>query len=786
MAVRRALIVATGRYRDAKFRELRAPAADAERLAGVLRNPAIGDFEVDVALDEDESPLRRRIARFYASSGRDDVLLLHISGHGVKDAHGGLYLAASDTELDLLDATALSAVWLDEQISRSRSHHKLLLLDCCFSGRFPFNATARAGESVDVQERFQGRGRAVITASTAMEYAYEGDQLSGEGQPSYFTAALVEGLETGEADRDQDQWISVDELYDYVYDRVKDVSPNQTPTKQIALEGPLYVARSSFKQAVEPARLDEQLLLLTEHPLPAARVGAVDELQRLLASSNAGVVRSARQALESMVHDDSRRVAELAMRALADHAKEEDQREQAAREATAKEQAEREQQQRAPSIQSDPKLKGNARVGGSLRIVGISFAGSSPIRIGRQWQQRTADGRQIDVAGATDTTLRLSDEHVDGAMRARITATNPHGSVTVDTPWSATIEISRPNRRRTYLITSATCVVIAAIIVVLLSSGSTGGGVGPNPAAIAVGQGHVWIANDTAHGIVTHIDAGSGEVVGSPIKVGRFPHAIAVGQGGVWVANNTANGTVTRIDAGSGKLVGNPISVGRSPTGIAVGQGSVWVANNGDTTVTRIDAGSGKVVGAPIDLGQAAYPEAVAVGEGSVWVSNPENATVTRIDAGSGRITGTPISLQSTPDAIAAGAGSVLVTDYARGTVTRIDAGSGKVVGTPISLGDYAFPNAIAVGQGSVWVANQGDGTVTRIDAGSGKVVGTPISLGRAFPNAITVGHGSVWVAAVASLGVGRTTASHTDANNRPNTVIRIDGGSGKVTARIS
>jgi uncharacterized caspase-like protein len=251
MSGRRALIVATGTYGDAKLRQLRAPAADAERLADVLRNPAIGDFDVDVALDQDEGPLRRRIARFFADSGRDDVLLLHISAHGVKDAQGGLYLAASDTELDLLDATAVSAMWLDEQISRSRSRRKLLLLDCCFSGRFPFNATARAGGSVDVQERFQGRGRAVITASTAMEYAYEGDQLSGQGQPSYFTAALVEGLETGEADRDQDQWISVDELYDYVYDRVKDVSPNQTPTKQIALEGPLYIARSNVKRATE-------------------------------------------------------------------------------------------------------------------------------------------------------------------------------------------------------------------------------------------------------------------------------------------------------------------------------------------------------------------------------------------------------------------------------------------------------------------------------------------------------------------------------------------------------
>ena len=77
----------------------------------------------------------------------------------------------------------------------------------------------------------------MISASNAMEYAYEGDDLSGEGQPSYFTQAVIDALETGKADRDGDRWISVDELYDYVFDRVKEKTPNQTPNKKSELEG---------------------------------------------------------------------------------------------------------------------------------------------------------------------------------------------------------------------------------------------------------------------------------------------------------------------------------------------------------------------------------------------------------------------------------------------------------------------------------------------------------------------------------------------------------------------
>ena len=108
MPLRRALIVASGAYDDQKLcSDLRAPEVDAQRLADVLQNPEIGNFEVDIAVNEAERSFRRRIARFFGSTNRDDELLLYISGHGIKEYDSHLYLAAADSELDLLDATAL-------------------------------------------------------------------------------------------------------------------------------------------------------------------------------------------------------------------------------------------------------------------------------------------------------------------------------------------------------------------------------------------------------------------------------------------------------------------------------------------------------------------------------------------------------------------------------------------------------------------------------------------------------------------------------------------------------
>jgi len=230
---RSALIVASDSYTDPGLQRLRAPASDAQALAGVLRDPDIGGFEVRTLLNEPAHEVTLAVEEFFADRRPDDLLLLHFSCHGVKDEGGELYFAAANTRMRRLAATAVPAEFVNRRMGRSRSRRIVLLLDCCYAGAFERGMTARAGAGMDIEEQFGGRGRAVITASSAMEYAFEGDELAdaGEQAPSVFTSALVEGLETGEADRDQDGLVALDELYDYVYDRVRAVTPNQTPGK---------------------------------------------------------------------------------------------------------------------------------------------------------------------------------------------------------------------------------------------------------------------------------------------------------------------------------------------------------------------------------------------------------------------------------------------------------------------------------------------------------------------------------------------------------------------------
>jgi Caspase domain len=315
---RSALIVAIDGYADPGLRLLRAPASDARALAAVLRDPDIGGFEVQTLLNEPSYVVNLAVEEFFAERRPADLLVVHFSCHGIKDEDGELYFATSNTVLGRLGATAVAAEFVSRRMSRSRSRRVVLLLDCCYAGAFERGLFARATIEMGIGQQFEGRGRAVITASSAMEYAFEAGELTEtlDMGPSVFTRALVEGLETGEADRDQDGLVGLDELYDYVYDKVREATPNQTPGKwTFGIQGELYIARRS-RPVSTPAPLPPALEQAIESPLAGVRIGAVQELAGLLRGTHAGKALAARAALERLTDDDSRSVASAATAVL--------------------------------------------------------------------------------------------------------------------------------------------------------------------------------------------------------------------------------------------------------------------------------------------------------------------------------------------------------------------------------------------------------------------------------------------------------------------------------------
>ena len=320
---RRALIVANDQYENDGLRQLLSPTADAEALGRVLADPRIGGFEVQVVRNEPAHLISTHIEDLLSEGRPDDVLLLHFSCHGLKSESGKLFLAAANTRPNRLGSTAVSAEFVQRCMHECRSRSIVLLLDCCYGGAFSQGVSVRAAGDVGVLDSFPvgelggGRGRAVITASNSMEYAFEGERLADEQdpRPSVFTSALVEGLETGEADLDEDGWVSLNELYEYVFDRVRQRNPNQTPSRDVEMQGELFLARSR-RRRVRPQPIPADVRAAMTDPNMFTRLGAVSELRSRLASDNAAVAAGAAEALREIVGTDIRSVADVAAAAL--------------------------------------------------------------------------------------------------------------------------------------------------------------------------------------------------------------------------------------------------------------------------------------------------------------------------------------------------------------------------------------------------------------------------------------------------------------------------------------
>lgn len=213
--------------------------ADIQAMQRVLESPEIGGFDaVELLSNPNRTQMERAIEGLFSENrSRDDLILLYFSGHGVRDESGLLYFANCITEKNaqgrILTSTAVSSVALQHYMSQSRSKRQVLILDCCFSGAFANDMRAKSDEAIDVKAQLGAEGRAVLTSSTATQVSYEKEGAS------IYTHYLVEGLETGAADRNEDGQVTVDELHEYAREKVQEAAPTMQPE--------IYAAREGYK-----------------------------------------------------------------------------------------------------------------------------------------------------------------------------------------------------------------------------------------------------------------------------------------------------------------------------------------------------------------------------------------------------------------------------------------------------------------------------------------------------------------------------------------------------------
>ncbi|MBD1996723.1 GUN4 domain-containing protein [Leptolyngbya sp. FACHB-541] len=223
-----ALLIGVSEYTDG-LNPLPSAVRDVAALRQVLHDPQIGGFdEVTVLSNPERQDMADRLYDFFTNSKKDDLLLLFFSGHGVVNEWGSFHLASRSTRKQqdkLMPTTAIAASEIQSWMASSRARRQLVILDCCFAGGFAKGITAKGEGTIDIRSQLGGEGRAILTAATSTQYAFEQEGL----ELSIYSHYLVEGLAKGAADLDDDGHISVQELHEYVAKKVKEAAPAMTP-----------------------------------------------------------------------------------------------------------------------------------------------------------------------------------------------------------------------------------------------------------------------------------------------------------------------------------------------------------------------------------------------------------------------------------------------------------------------------------------------------------------------------------------------------------------------------
>lgn len=196
---------------------------DAYQFYAFLKSPeggALPDEQLRVLIDDNatQSNVLTALRSVAAKADDNDVLLFYYSGHGVEGAFIPVDFDGYSYQLQHSEIRKI--------MEQSRAKQKLVLGDACHSGSLiGANLTndmwAAKAPMKDMLDRYYkafencAGGMALLMSSKSKEVSLEDSGL----RSGVFSHYLVRGLK-GEADRNADQIVSIQELFDYVQAKV--------------------------------------------------------------------------------------------------------------------------------------------------------------------------------------------------------------------------------------------------------------------------------------------------------------------------------------------------------------------------------------------------------------------------------------------------------------------------------------------------------------------------------------------------------------------------------------
>lgn len=262
----RVVLIGTSRYADDALPDLPVAGRSITDLAEVLTDPAHGLVpQMHCAVLADEADIRR-IGHHLRSAARqaEDLLLVYYIGHGlVGGKRHDLYLALPDSEWAEPEFSSLEYDKLRSTVLDSPAATKVIVLDCCFSGRVV--SDTMADPVSQVSEQVGVDGTYVLTSAQRDKVALI---LQGEDHTA-FTGRLLRLLREGVAGGPE--FLTIDDLYRRLLAMMKAEGLTLPQKRGTDTADLLAIARNrAYRAPTEPQP--------PEHPVPAGTARNSDTL----------------------------------------------------------------------------------------------------------------------------------------------------------------------------------------------------------------------------------------------------------------------------------------------------------------------------------------------------------------------------------------------------------------------------------------------------------------------------------------------------------------------------
>lgn len=211
-AASRAVLIGTAAYQH--MEQLPSVAANIRDLADTLGDATLWGLprEHCALVADPADPAAMLDPVYQAGEAASDTLLVYFAGHGLRDPESaGLYLALNGSR-ENAGYTAVAYEHLRAAVRASRARRRVVVLDCCFSGRA---AQALGGSADALAAQLAVDGAYVLTASPRDRVALAPDGEAHTAFTGELLGILRRGIDGGP------ELIDLDTLYRTLSDRLR-------------------------------------------------------------------------------------------------------------------------------------------------------------------------------------------------------------------------------------------------------------------------------------------------------------------------------------------------------------------------------------------------------------------------------------------------------------------------------------------------------------------------------------------------------------------------------------